>query len=740
MTFQRKGSSTAPLRAWVFLAFPSLLFLGIRPAAAQEAARPSRPRIVLALGGGAARGFAHIGVLEWLEEHRIPVDAVVGTSMGGLVGGAYATGMSTREIRALVDGVPWDEVFRSETPYALKTFRRKEDERAYPAHLVLGLRGGVQLPSGLSPGQPVALLLDRVAQPYGTLASFDDLPIPFRCVATDMTRAETVILKEGSLATALRATMSLPGLFPPVERDGRLLADGGMLDNVPADAARRMGADVVIAVDVGAALADATALGTLSDVLKQSVAVMMAANTRRALTFADLVLVPDLDGISSSDYKKSDLCADRGYQAAAAKARFLQSLSVDEATWQAYRAQRESRRRVSVGVPEFIQVEGVGPREEAVIRERLQGYIGQPLDTARLETDLTVLTGSGRYETMTYQVVREGERNGLRITATERPSGPAFMRFAVGINGAQPEAIDFNLGTRITALDVGTPGSEWRTDLAVGTHLGGATEYYHPFGGRLFLAPRLFTVGETQHLYQHGVKVAEYRLRNNGAGLDLGRAISRNSELRLGYEISHLNAEVHVGSPLLPKAAGGVSAVRLRYGYEGVDAPIVPTRGVRVSSAFRWVFQAPGARSSFPLAELQLSAFKPIGKHGIGFVAGNGGTALGHDAPPVLQFTLGGPLTLGAYGQDEFRGSNYILGRLGYLHRIGQLPSYLGGKSYAVLLVESGSAFERLNAADFHGDVTGGFYLDTLLGPAFFGGSWGGSGRSKLFFSFGQLF
>jgi NTE family protein len=519
MTAERRRRSIVSPTAWIFLALPSLVFIGLRPCAAQDAARQSRPRIVLALGGGAARGFAHVGVLEWLEEHRIPVDAVVGTSMGGLVGGAYATGMPPHEIRALVNGIPWDKVFHGDTPYALKEFRRKEDERAYPAHLELGLRGGLNLPSGLDSGQPVELLLDRLAQPYGTIASFDELPLPFRCVATDLVRAEAVVLKQGHLSTALRATMSLPGIFAPVERDGLLLADGGLLDNVPADVARKMGADVVIAVDVGEGPANPAALRSLAGVLNQSVAVMMAANTQQALKFADLVLVPDLDGVSSLDWNKSNLSADRGYQAAEAKARFLQTLSVDEATWQAYLAQRQSRKRVRVEVPEFIRVEGTGPRGQAAIRDRLRDSVGRPLDTARLETDLTALTGSGRYANVTYRMIREGERNGLLITATEKTNGPPFMRFAAEINGARPNAIDFNLGTRITALDVGTPGSELRMDLAVGTHLGGATEYYHPIAGRLFIAPRLFSVGQTQDLFQRGVQVAEYRLRNSGGGL-----------------------------------------------------------------------------------------------------------------------------------------------------------------------------------------------------------------------------
>jgi NTE family protein len=513
--------------AWIFSIASSLVLIGVRPAGAQDAARPSRPRIVLALGGGSARGFAHVGVLEWLEEHRIPVDAVVGTSMGGLVGGAYCMGMPPHEIRALANGIPWDKLFRGDTPYSLKDFRRKQDERLYPARLELGLRGGVNLPSGLDPGQPVELLFDRLTQPYGTIASFDELPIPFCCVATDLVRAETVVLNQGSVATALRATMSLPGVFTPVEREGRLLADGGMLDNVPADVARKMGADIVIAVDVAEAPRDTAALRTLAGVLNQSVAVMMAANTRQALKFADLVLVPNLDGVGSLDWNKSNLSADRGYQAAEAKARFLQSLSVDESTWQSYLAQRQSRKRTRVGVPEFIRVEGAGPRGKAVFRARLRDYLGKPLDTARLETDLTELTGSDRFASVTYRMIRDGDRDGLLITATGKPDGPPFMRFAAEINGTRPNAIDFNLGTRITAFDVGAPGSEWRTDLAIGTHLGGATEYYHPFGGRLFLAPRLFSVGDTQHLYQHGVEVAEYRRRQNGVGLDVGRTISR---------------------------------------------------------------------------------------------------------------------------------------------------------------------------------------------------------------------
>jgi NTE family protein len=231
-------------RAWLLGVIALLAWAGAQASSAQDSAQPARPRIGLALGGGSARGFAHIGVLEWLEEHHIPVDYVVGTSMGGLMGGIYATGMPPRDIRALVNGINWDEIFLAEAPYALKDFRRKQDQRSYPARLELGLKHGVRLQGGLDPGEPVLLLIDRLILPYSANGSFDDLPIPFRCVAVDMVRAQQVILKDGPLTTALRATMSLPAIFNPVERDGRILADGGLLNNVPADVARAMGADM----------------------------------------------------------------------------------------------------------------------------------------------------------------------------------------------------------------------------------------------------------------------------------------------------------------------------------------------------------------------------------------------------------------------------------------------------------------------------------------------------------------
>ena len=295
-----------------------------------------RPRVGVAFGGGSARGLAHVGVVRWFEEHRIPIDLIAGTSMGGLIGGAVASGMPADELAALLDQVDWDEMFGS-SPFRYKNIRRKDDARDYPSRIEFGVKQGVHLPIALNNGQQVEFLLARIAGPYETIASFDQLPTPFRAIAVDLVTAEQVVLTNGSLALALRATMSLPGIFPPVERDGRVLVDGGALNNVPADVVRRMGADIVIAVNVGF-MGDRRDLDpSMLALMSQTVDVMMQATTRAALQSANVVINPALEEFGSLDWRRSAELAEEGYRAAEAMREQLLPLALDEAQWAAYR-------------------------------------------------------------------------------------------------------------------------------------------------------------------------------------------------------------------------------------------------------------------------------------------------------------------------------------------------------------------------------------------------------------------
>ena len=270
-----------------------------------------RPRVGVAFGGGSARGLAHVGVLRWFEEHQVPIDVIAGTSMGGLIGGAYASGMSAAEIGKLLEQTNWDEMFGFNS-FQHKNVRRKEDARDYPSRIELGIKSGFALPLALNSGQQVDFMLARIAGAYMTLSSFDELPTPFRAIAVDLVTARQVVMDKGTLASAMRATMSLPGVFPPVERDGMVLVDGGALNNVPADVARAMGADTVIAVNVGFMGDTRKVNRSMFGLMSQTVDAMMQASARRSMESADFVINPILTGYDSLDWRRSADLADRG--------------------------------------------------------------------------------------------------------------------------------------------------------------------------------------------------------------------------------------------------------------------------------------------------------------------------------------------------------------------------------------------------------------------------------------------
>jgi NTE family protein len=331
-----RKSPRLPIGCITLLIMPVVLapFLG-----AQEQALPAtHPRIGLALSGGGARGLAHIGVLQWMEENHIPVDSIAGTSMGGLIGALYATGRSPVEMRQFVETINWDEAMAGEPSYPQLSYRRKEDRRTDEIPIQLGLKNGLSDPLGFSAGQGVGLLLDRIAFPYSTLTSFDDLPIPFRCVGTDMLNGDAVVLKDGSLPQSLRATMAIPGLLTPVELDGKVLADGGLVDNIPTDVARQMNADIVIAVNSGTPLTGRKDLETLGAFLSQAVNIMTLGNDRRALRLADIQIAPDLGDFTILDFSHAEEIIRLGYEGAASHAVELRKYALSDEAWLQYLA------------------------------------------------------------------------------------------------------------------------------------------------------------------------------------------------------------------------------------------------------------------------------------------------------------------------------------------------------------------------------------------------------------------
>jgi NTE family protein len=726
----------------VVLIFLLLLLPGSLLAQQDSPPAKPRPKIGVALEGGGAMGLAHIGVLKWFEEHHIPVDYVAGTSMGGLVGGFYATGMSPDELKTLIDGMDWRKILGDRTPYEDLSFRRKEDQRAYPNSLIFGLRDGLTLPAGLNAGHQIGLLIDRVTLPYEQVPSFDSLPIPFRCVATDLVSKKPYVFKDGSLAVALRATMSIPGAFSPVHQGKAVFVDGGLLDNLPTDVVRQMGAEIVIAVHLERAPVEAKDIQSVFSVLDHSVSAVLDENELRSLEHADAVISVPLSEFRMRDYEKSAQIMQRGYEATNSHARLLEAFALGNADWQERQQVREARKRSDIPAPQFIEVQGTSAHEATDVTRYVKQFKGKPIEPEKIDQVLTRLTGVGRYDSAGYRLIDKNGQTGLLVQVVEKNYAPPMFQTAFEVDGSQSGNIDFTMGTRFTFMDVAGFRSEWRTDALIGNTYGIQSELFRPFHAesRWFFAPHAGASDTTFQIYAKNDPLADYRIYRTDIGLDLGYTFGRFSELRIGYDVGSLNNQLCLGSAEIPAVKGRVGQTHLRYLLDHTDDPVIPRRGFSAETNFRWFDQSPGAKNGFPSMDLKLGYFQPITQPASIFLETEGGTTFGSSSTGVPQFFLGGPVRLSAYGQNEFQGNQYYLIRAGYMHDLLTLPPFVGKKVYAVGTYEIGKMYGVTTGTEFPNDVAAGLLAETALGPFFIGGSVGDSGHRKWFFQLGRVF
>ena len=709
---------------------------------AHAVAAESRSRIGIALSGGGARGLAHIGVLKWLEENRIPVDKVAGTSMGGLVGAMYAEGMTPAEMEDFIKTIDWDVVLLPEPGYADIAFRRKQDKRDYTVDIPLGLRHGLSAPNGFNPGHGVGLVFDRITLPYSSLTSFDELPIPFRCVATDLLRAESVTLDGSSmpLPQALRATMSIPGVFTPLEVNGMLLADGFLMKNIPTDVARDMGAEVVIAVDIGTPLSKEDALASIGGILQQSIGVMTIEYDRRALRSADIVIAPDLQNYTVSDYSAGEKLIQLGYEGAAKKAAVLRPFALSEEAWQAHLAARYARKRPYPQSLAPVRIAGTGGRAEQEVWIRTRKYVGGQLNLSRLETELTKITGEGRFDRLGYQeFLADGAQTGLEIRAHQKTYAPPLVNLTLSVEGSDVHDFRFVTGARVTAMDVLTLGSEWRTDVRVGSDTFLGTEFYQPLGeSKFFVAPRAFFHKTARDFIFSNTLSSTYTDQRYGGAVDIGYSSGYRNEVRVGYQITQAKLKPLIGNLSFPPFEGYSDQVRLGWIFDGQDSPTIPSRGSRIDSEVVHIFRSPDVNYAFDQAQVRSSHFIPISSKGSVFLIGAIGTSFGQSAAPLQLFSLGGPYRLDAYNRDEFLGSNYILAGGGYRREIWRLPQLVGKKVYATGYYELGNSFQQWDSIDPKHSFSGGVIADTIFGPISLTANVSVDGRFKLRLALGR--
>lgn len=723
---------------------------------AAGAADPAhRPRIGLVLSGGGARGTAHVGVLKVLEEMHIPVDAIAGTSMGAVVGGLYASGLNAREIEKIMTSLNWQEAFRDRPPREDLTLRRKQEDESFLVKFPLGVRGHkVVLPKGLIEGQRLGQMLRQLTLPVARITDFDALPTPFRAVATNLENGEAVVISDGDLTSAMRASMSAPGIFAPVERRDLVLVDGGIADNIPVDIARAMGVDLVIVVDVGAPLLPRGKLGDVTAVSNQMLAILLRRNAESqlaTLTPRDVLISPALGDTSSFDFGAVKRVISIGEAAARAAASQLAPLSVSDAEMQHYRARRDVLRRPPP-IIQFVQAEGGSEQYSAALDRLFKDLTGRPLDPDAVARRVTALYGLGGLDTLDYRVVGEESRYGLELDARPSSMGPNYLRFGLSLQDDFEGNATYDAAMRFVMSDITRNAGEWVTDLQVGTTSLVSTELFLPlaeFSG-WFVMPHISDSARDLYLLNGQSLEAEYRVHTFDYGSDFGYQFSNWGELRAGVQRQQGHYVLEIGDPTDPNLPVqsfipfNTRNYFVRFTYDRLDDVNFPHSGQQLTLQWSGNRNATGlGQYSDQVTASYLGAYS-FGRDTFSFSAAGGATLQANVTDLNLQFPLGGFLNLSGLRASSLLGPDFGIARLLYYRQIGRGgPGYFDVPTYLGLSLEAGNVWQNRSEASFSNtrkDASIFLGMDTLLGPLYIATGFDQHGNEAFYLFLGRTF
>lgn len=722
----------ALLAAWISVAPMS---------AAAEADAPKRPRIGLVLSGGGARGAAHIGVLKVLEEMRVPIDFIAGTSMGAIVGASYASGTNTVEMEDVVRGITTTDLYKEELPRQDRTIHRKKEDADLFIGPELGLRDGeLRLPKGVVSGIRLESVLRRLSKAQG-FQRFDDLPIPFRAVATDIGSGEMVVFDHGELARVMRASMSVPGAIAPAQIEGRVLLDGGLTRNLPVDVARAMGADVIIAVDLGTPLLKQDEVTSIVGVTTQMIAIMAKQNVHASLaslTADDILISPELGNYSASDFDHMTDTIPVGEAAARKMADKLAHYSLPPEQYARLRASQVAIALPNLPAVDAIRFDGLKAVNPAVLEAAMETRPGEEIDEQVLDNDIRRLYGRGDFEHINYRVIEEAGRRVLTVEALEKSWGPSYLRFGLGlVSDFQGEAY-FNVGARYRKQWINSLGAEWRLDGQIGRVNRLASELYQPLdvSGLFFVAPYFDVERRPFDLFAGSDRVARFNFSTNDVGLDFGSAISKWAEIRLGVVRRRVRTSLDTGLPIFTNDDVRQTALHGQLLFDQLDSLDFPRRGVAASLDLYSPRRGDGERYTKYYADA-LGAYTR-GRHTLQLGVEGGGTFSGQ-LPDIDLIQFGGFQQLSGYRTGQLLGTSLAFGRLAYLYRLHDLPLLEG--VYTGVSLEAG----RLSHVPITGSpegllVSGSVFLglDTPLGPLYLAYGRARDGNSSAYLFLGR--
>jgi NTE family protein len=700
-----------------------------------------RPRIGLVLSGGGARGLAHVGVLEVLEELEIPIDVVAGTSMGAVIGGLYAAGLAPATIKRELLAVDWAQLLSGQPPRRDLSFRRKEIDRRYLFEVGVG-KGGLSLPRSVVSMSGIDLLLRSQTLHVAGIEDFDLLPLPFRAVAVDLVTSEVVVLDSGGLVQAMRASMAMPGLFPPVPRGDGLLIDGGVLDNLPVDVALSMGADIVIAVDVGSPLLGSEELRGVSQILGQLMSVATASRVNEQKARVDLLITPELASHGIFDFAAPAEIIAAGELAARQLGDELRAYAFPAA----FAEHVAARQRLAFGPPTIvgISIEGEGRVSEALIRARMKSQVGEPLDIAVLQEDLHRIQQLPEFESVGFDLEAAELGSRLIIRLVEKPWGPNFLRFGILLEDDLRGDNGVDILVNHSRPSLNERGAEWRNELQVGQVRRAFSELYQPvdWQGHWFVAPSVEARKELTDIYAEGRKIAEYDVRLRRVRLDLGAALGPFGEVRFGLLVGDAKAEAAVGVQGLPDLDVAIAGVAGRFVIDRLDGSGFPRRGgLAVVEGFL-TQPAWGAEDDYFKLTGAYSRFLSRGNQTF-FLSLAGGGAVDGDLPPYDELLLGGLFSLSGYGEGELRGQYSGVARSGYLHRLASLPLGAASPVYVGGWLEAGNVWATtadIGVEDLRYSLTLTLGADTPLGPVYLAYGLAEENRNRFYVVVGRRF
>ena len=716
-------------------------------------APPNRPVIGLALEGGGALGLAHIGVLQWFEEHRIPIDRLSGTSMGALIGGLYATGATPAEMRAIAVSDAFIRVFTMEIPYTDASFRRRQDRRQVPAILTVHLKH-------MPPALRNALFYDRGVDEFLSTEFFayntpeldyNRIPIPFRCVATDLNSLQSVTFAAGPLPQAVRASISIPGVFPPVEdRNGHFLVDGGILDNLPTDLLRGdLHADVVIAVHLDEAGRSGVDTSSIVSVLNRAFDAGVERNVAQAIRLADLVVAVPVGNFSSADYAHAAQLIDAGYQAAERNHDALLRYAIDAPGWEAYLAARNLRRRPQPGVLDLVRVDGNSPAAVREVIADMKPLKGQPISPARTLDALKPIQSNGGYSA-TYETFSPPSASGstaipapdtgIMVRLSQDRTAPPYLLLGPELAAATSNISRAEMNLRLVDQNLGGFGSELRATARLGYMTDISAEYYRLLSpGGFFIEPRTGIVRQPVYLWANQKRIAERLQEDLSVGVEAGRTFSNSLQISAEWSAEDTHWSLRTGSGGGPYLTGTAQTGLLHINLDKESSGIISPHGFRLAASAGSLYHAAGS-SNASIVMLSSAHTWPWRERNIFGLSADINSYLRANVAQPYRFTLGGPRRLSASAFDEYRGTDTYLARAGYLRRIAALPTGLGEGLYGVIGYEGGEIWSPEQRAILRQDGTVALVGATRLGAVSFGVSVGDAGRRKVFITIGRLF